>query len=99
MQYKRTKKEIVLGIIIYGSLIIILIWALLKGFGAFNTPALVEILPVIMGVIAGVGTIYKFGQDIGFLKSESIITNRGLDKVELSLDKAGLRLANLESKA
>jgi hypothetical protein len=88
-KYKRTRKDLILDIIIYGSLIAILVWTLLKVFGVFNTPAIVEALPTIFGVIAGLGVVYKFGQDVGTLKSDM----KNVKKELLTIDE---RLTSLE---
>jgi hypothetical protein len=45
-----------LSLIFYICIASIIVWALLKAFGVFNTPVLVEMFPMIAGsVAAGVG--------------------------------------------
>jgi len=81
---KRQDKIIdrILDVIIYSSILIVLIWALLKGFGMINTPAIVQQIPFILGAI-GIGTfVFKMG--------------RFVERIEQRLANHDIRFAHID---
>ena len=54
----------ILDFIIYGGLITVIIWGILKGIGVINTPSLLQQLPLIAGSISLLGFAYKIGRYI-----------------------------------
>jgi len=48
--------------LIFGSALILLVWTILKIFGVFHTPPLIENVPYITGVISIIGIGIQFGR-------------------------------------
>jgi hypothetical protein len=49
-------------VLILTGAIMILVWALLKGFGVINTPLLVQMVPYIGGAVSLLGVVAGFGK-------------------------------------
>jgi hypothetical protein len=59
------------NIIVYGCLGSIILWAILKALGVFNTPVIIEVFPLIAGAVAaGIG-FGKFGTTLKHIDSRT----------------------------
>jgi len=70
--------------LLYGSGITIIVWALLKSFGIINTPVWVEMLPYIAIGVSIFSGVYKFGKimeniDRRLWRTEEKVTDLILD--------------------
>ena len=66
-------KDLIADIVIYGSALGIILWAILKSIGIINSPVWIEMLPYILEGSSILGISYKFGQ---FSKEFEIIKNK-----------------------
>ena len=66
---KIRKKYLVYDIIIYGSVALLVIWLILKAIGIINSPEYQKIMPVLLGILAFVGVVAKFGKAQGDVQS------------------------------
>lgn len=83
-------KILIADIVIYGSAIGIILWAILKSIGVIHSPVWIEMLPYILGGSSILGVSYKLGQfskDFEHVKSKVNIIDKRLEKVEDSFIK------------
>jgi hypothetical protein len=59
---RRTFKDKFWDVVIWVSLVIILIWVLLKSFGIIHSPLWVEMIPYYSGLSFLLGIVYKAGK-------------------------------------
>ena len=77
-------RDIIVDILIYTCFISIIIWAILKALGVFNTPVWVEIMPMVWGSFGALLVVFKFGNAFGVLKQD--VVHLKLDSVQLKQD-------------
>jgi hypothetical protein len=94
---KIKRKYLIHDIIIYGSLVIILIWALLKAFGIINSPTFIEMIPVITGIICALAVLLKFGSTQGDIQTNITWLKACFSKMDQRQKNVASSLIRLET--